>query len=81
MGQWEIYGFLKKNRGKWFTIKQLAEKLGASSGSVTGCVRRLQRADLLAYKTVKWVSGQRRTARDIGAYRYKKQGSAGGAQD
>ena len=80
MGQWEIYGFLKKNRGKWFTIRQLSERLGVSNGSVTGCVRRLQRADLVAYKTVKWESKQMRTAREIGAYRYKKQGSAAGAR-
>ena len=80
MGQWEIYSFLKKHRGKWFIIRQLAEHLGSSPGSVASCVRRLQRVDLLACKTVTWESKTTRTAREISAYRYKKQGSAGAAR-
>ena len=79
MGQWEIYGFLNKNRKKWFTIKQLSERLGASSGSVASCVKRLQKTDLLACKTVKLESKQMRNTREICAYRYRKQGSAGAA--
>ena len=72
MGQWEIYGFLKKNRKKWFTIKQLSERLGASSGSVASCIRRLQRTNLLESKTVKWVSKQMRSSRDIFSYRFRE---------
>ncbi len=77
MGQWEIYGFLKGNRKGWFTTRQLSEQLGVSSGSVASCVRRLQKTDLIAYKTVKWASKQMRSSRDIFAYRYKRPGSAG----
>ena len=72
MGQWEIYGFLKGHRTGRFTTKQLSEQLGASSGSVASCIRRLQRTNLLESKTVKWVSKQMRSSRDIFAYRFRE---------
>lgn len=72
MSQWDIYGFLKRNKEGWFTAKQLAEQLGASSGSVASCVRRLRKADLVACKTVKWARPGMTNQKDIFAYRFRE---------
>lgn len=35
MGQSEVYEYLKKNKGKWFTCRDICEKKGWRSPSVT----------------------------------------------
>ena len=42
MGQQEVYDFLKKHRSKWYTSKEIANKLKASHGSVTTCLKKLR---------------------------------------
>ena len=42
MGQQEVYDFLKKHRGKWYTSKEIADGLKASVGSVTTCLQKLR---------------------------------------
>jgi len=43
MGQQEVFTFLKKNRNKWFTSRQIADKLKASYGSVSVSIMKLRR--------------------------------------
>ena len=42
MGQQEVYDFLKKHKGKWYTSKEIANGLKASVGSVTTCLQKLR---------------------------------------
>ncbi|MBD3354981.1 hypothetical protein GF361_03270 [Candidatus Woesearchaeota archaeon] len=42
MGQQDIYDFLKGNKRKWFTSKEISNKLEVSIGSVTNCLRKLR---------------------------------------
>jgi len=42
MGQQEVYDYLKKHKGKWFTSKEIAEGLKASVGSVTTSLKKLR---------------------------------------
>ena len=42
MGQQEVYDFLKKHKSKWYTSKEIADKLEASHGSVTTCLKKLR---------------------------------------
>jgi Mn-dependent DtxR family transcriptional regulator len=42
MGQQEVYDFLKRNRSKWYTSKEIAKGLKASVGSVTTCLQKLR---------------------------------------
>lgn len=42
MGQQEVYNFLKKHKGRWHTSKEIANKLRASLGSVTCCLKKLR---------------------------------------
>lgn len=42
MGQQEVYDYLKKHRGRWFTSKEIAAGLNASVGSVTTSLKKLR---------------------------------------
>ena len=53
MGQQEVYDFLKKNKGNWFTSKQIANKVGVSVGSVTVSLAKLRRMKSVFYKISK----------------------------
>ena len=53
MGQQDIYDFLKKNPKKWFTSKELSQKLGISIGSVTMSLKKLRESKSVRYKTTK----------------------------
>jgi len=53
MGQQDIYDFLKKNPKKWFTSKELSQKLGISIGSVTMSLKKLRESKSVKYKTTK----------------------------
>ncbi len=50
MGQQEVYTFLKKNDGRWFTSKEIANKLNASLGSVTTCLKKLRDSSAVSFK-------------------------------
>ncbi|MFC1753952.1 winged helix-turn-helix domain-containing protein [Thermoproteota archaeon] len=53
MGQQDIYDFLKKNPNKWFTSKELSQKLGISIGSVTMSLKKLRESKSVKFKTTK----------------------------
>lgn len=53
MGQQEVYDFLKKNKGKWWTSKETAEQLDASIGSVTTTLTKLRKRDDVLFKMSK----------------------------
>jgi len=50
MGQQEVYNFLKENKGKWFTSKQISENINVSIGSVTMSLKKLRKSQLVKYK-------------------------------
>jgi len=50
MGQQEVYDFLKKHKGKWFTSKEIANGLKASVGSVTTCLQKLRDSSAVSFK-------------------------------
>lgn len=41
MGQAEVYAFLKKHRGKFFTVPQLAEALKVAKSSAAVAIRKV----------------------------------------
>lgn len=53
MGQQEVYDFLKKNKGKWWTSKEIANKINASVGSVTTTLTKLRKIDDVSFKMSK----------------------------
>ena len=57
MGQQEVYDFLCKHKGKWFTSRQISEKLGVSIGSVTMSLKKLRKTNLIKFKN----TGKRNT--------------------
>jgi len=50
MGQQEVYTLLKKNRSKWFTSREIANRLSASLGSVTTCLKKLRDSSSVSFK-------------------------------
>ncbi len=54
MGQQEVFSFLKENRGKWFTSKDIAQGLRVSLGSVTNNLKKLRKTekDTIKFKLV-----------------------------
>ena len=53
MGQQEVFTFLKNNRNKWFTSRQIADKLKASYGSVSVSIMKLRRSGQINFKKSK----------------------------
>ena len=47
ISQREVQEFLQKNKGKWFTAKQISEELGISIGSCTNNIFRLIKHQLI----------------------------------
>ena len=45
MGQQEVFSFLKVNKGKWYTSKDIAVKLRVSIGSVTNNLKKLRKTE------------------------------------
>jgi len=68
MGQQIVYDFLKGNKGKWFTTKELAKKTGSSIGSVTNSAKKLRYREEVYYKTDPSLNN----GRDCYLYKYKK---------
>ena len=50
MGQQEVFTFLSKNRNKWFTSRQIADKLKASYGSVSVSIMKLRQSGQIKSK-------------------------------
>ena len=50
MGQNDVYLFLKKNKGKWFTSKEIREALQVGSSSISTCLKRLRKFELVLFK-------------------------------
>ena len=50
MGQQEVFTFLKKNRDKWFTSRQIADKLKVSYGSVSVSLMILRQSEQIKFK-------------------------------
>ncbi len=53
MGQQEVFTFLEKNRNKWFTSRQVADKLKASYGSVCVSIMKLRMSGQIKFKKSK----------------------------
>lgn len=53
MGQQDIYDFLKRNPARWFTSKELSEKLKISIGSVTMSLKKLRESRSVKFKQTK----------------------------
>jgi len=64
MGQQDIYDFLKGNKRKWFTSKEISKELDVSIGSVTNCLRKLRLS-----RSVNFRSSQNRNQFE---YKFKK---------
>ena len=62
MGQQEVYDFLKKHKGKWHTSKEIADKLKASQGSVTTCLKKLRDSSTIDSKYKKGLGPTRKNA-------------------
>ena len=63
MGQQEVYDFLKKNKTRWFTSKQIMEKLNISLGSITMSLKNLRQSGLLHHRST--------GVRNLYEYRFK----------
>lgn len=50
MGQQEVYNFLKENKSRWFTSKEISKETGVSIGSVTMSLKKLRKSQLIKYK-------------------------------
>ena len=50
MGQQEVYDFLKKNKGSWFTSKDIAKIVKVSIGSVTSSLKKLRTSRSINFK-------------------------------
>jgi len=50
MGQQEIYDFLRKQRAKWYTSKEISHGLSVSIGSVTNCLKKLRNSKIIHFK-------------------------------
>ena len=69
MGQQEVYDFLKKHRSKWYTSKEIANKLEASHGSVTTCLKKLRDSSAIDSDFKKGIGYTKKNAY---LYRYKR---------
>lgn len=50
MGQQEVYDFLKDQKGRWFTSREISEELAISIGSVTMSLKKLRKSKLVDYQ-------------------------------
>ena len=72
MGQPEVYDFLKENKCKWFTAKEIMEFTTFSSGSVSVALRGLRKSDQVDHKIIKVDCGSG-AKRGNYAYRFKSE--------
>ncbi len=64
MGQQEVYDYLKENKSKWYTSKEISYGLDVSIGSVTSCLKKLRQSRAIHYRN----SGHRNQFE----YKYKR---------
>ena len=69
MGQQEVYDFLKKHKSKWYTSKEIADKLEASHGSVTTCLKKLRDSSAIDSNFKKGIGPSKKNAY---LYRFRK---------
>ena len=62
MGQNDIYQFLKKNKDKWFTSREISEGLSVGTSSISTCLKRLRRFRQVEFK---------KSPKSAGIYLYK----------
>ncbi len=67
MGQQEVFIFLRKNRSRWLTARQIAEKLNASYGSVVSSLKKLRQSKEIKFKII---SNTNLRKRKVFAYKY-----------
>lgn len=67
MGQQEVITFLNKNRSKWLTARQVAEKLNISYGSVVSSLKKLRQSKEIQFKII---SNTNLRKRKVFAYKY-----------
>ena len=53
MGQQEVYNYLKANKRKWFTSKEISKGLKVSIGSVTNCLKKLRQNNAINHGETK----------------------------
>lgn len=72
MGQDDIVQFLKKNRYKWFCVRDISRYTGSSCTSVNCCIGKLRRYSDIRYRMVrvKHTFG----SRNVPFYSYKDDG-------
>jgi len=71
MSQEEVFNFLKRSKTKWFTGKKIAEKLRASTGSVTNNLNKLRDSGQIHHKFVT-ADSEVAMKRKVYAYRFKR---------
>ena len=70
MGQFEVYEFLKENKRKWFTARDISKALKASFGSIGTNLKKMRDRNELMFKKVKTkVSSSGK--KEVYAYKYK----------
>ena len=52
MGQQDVYEFLKKNKRKWFSGRDIANGLKASIGSTVTSLKRLRESGQIYFRTI-----------------------------
>jgi hypothetical protein len=71
MGQYEVYNFLKKNKTKWFTAREISKALSASFGSIGTNLKKMRdRGELLSKKIKTKVSSSGK--KEVYAYKFKR---------
>lgn len=68
MGQEEVNLFLKRNKGSWFSSRQIAARLKISIGSVTTSLKRLRQTKQVKSK----LEYEKKIKRKIYKYSYKR---------
>ena len=53
MGQQEVFNFLKENKGRWWTSREVAGHMVASVGSVTTTLHKLRKRNDVLFKKSK----------------------------
>lgn len=53
MGQQDVYNFLKTNKGKWYSSREIATKLKISIGSATNSLKKLRKTKEIKFKHTK----------------------------
>ena len=63
MGQREVYTFLRKNKPKWFSSREISNRLKVSIGSALASLKRLRKSEMVKHKlskmTIQGAGGRR----------------------